>query len=74
VWLQALAERRLALKPVETTQSDSRENLPERPPSFVRSSTPDPARAILDVLGNKETTIGSIPDKTAEDKRWATPI
>jgi hypothetical protein len=72
VWLQGL-EWRLSLKPVETTPSASRENLPERPPSFVRSSTPDPARAILDVLGNKETTIGSIPDKTAEDTRWATP-
>jgi hypothetical protein len=72
VWLQGLAEWRLALKPVETTQSDSRESLPERPPSFVRSSTPDPVRAILDMLGNKETTTRSVSDKTAEDKRWAT--
>jgi hypothetical protein len=72
VWRQGLAEWRHVLKPVETTQSDSQENLPERPPSFARSFTPDPIRAIRDVLGNKETTTGSIPDKTAEDKRWAT--
>jgi hypothetical protein len=73
VWLQGLAEWRLALKPVETMQPDWRENSPERPPSVVRSSTPAPVRAILDVLGNKETITGSIPDKTVEDKRWATP-
>jgi hypothetical protein len=73
VWLQGLAGWRLALKPVETTRSDSRGNLPKRLPSLVRSSTPDPVGAILDVLGNKETITGSIPDKTAEDKRWATP-
>src|ERR1700680_5098934 len=38
--LQGLAERHLALKPLNATQYDSLKNLPERPPSLVRPGDP----------------------------------
>lgn len=59
--LQGLAERHLDLKPVQGSQYDSLRNLPERPPSFARSTTPDPIGAMLDTIGADST--GSIPDK-----------
>src|SRR3981189_2497895 len=35
--LQGLAERHLPLKPITATQFDQLKNLPERPPSLVKS-------------------------------------
>ncbi len=35
--LQGLAERHLALKPLNATQYDQLKNLPERPPAFVKA-------------------------------------
>jgi hypothetical protein len=69
VRLQGLAERHLKLKPVESVQYDSLKTLPDRPPSFARSTTADPIGAILDVLSDKDGTTGSIPDRTPEAKR-----
>src|SRR5215813_3981115 len=38
--LQGLAERHLALKPLNANQYDSLKNLPERPPNFARPGAP----------------------------------
>jgi hypothetical protein len=63
--LQGLAQRHLALRPVETTQYDSLKNLPERPPNFARSATPDPIGAMLD-SADKDTITGSVPAPASE--------
>ncbi|MDE2379083.1 hypothetical protein [Bradyrhizobium sp.] len=48
--LQGLAERHLALKPVNGTQYDSLKNLPERPPRLVKPGEPDPIGAMIDTI------------------------
>ena len=58
--LQGLAERHLPLKPLTATQYDSLKNLPERPPNFARSGTPDPIGAMIDTIEAKAVT-GSVP-------------
>jgi hypothetical protein len=62
--LQGLAERHLALKPLNATQYESLKNLPERPPSFVRPGDPDPIGAMIDTIdaaaGGANVT-GSVP-------------
>src|SRR5436305_7478867 len=57
--LQGLAERHLQLKPLTATQSDSLKNLPERPPSFVKRSDPDPIGATLEAI-DSDTVTGSV--------------
>jgi cell division protein FtsL len=54
--IQGLAQRHLALKPVEATQFDSFDHLPDRPPQVG-----DPIGSILDTLGDAPT--GSIGKK-----------
>lgn len=56
--LQGLAQRHLALKPIETAQYDPLKNLPERPPSFARSTTSDPIGAML--TSDPEVATGSV--------------
>jgi hypothetical protein len=58
--LQGLAERHLPLKPRSATQYDSLKNLPERPPSFVRSGEPDPIGAMIEAIDSAVAT-GSVP-------------
>src|SRR5229473_5427857 len=48
--LQGLAERHLALKPLNATQYDTLKNLPERPPRFTRPGDPDPIGAMIDAI------------------------
>jgi hypothetical protein len=62
--LQGLADRHLALKPLNATQYDSLKNLPERPPSFVKSGGPDPIGAMIeaiDSVADSATVTGSVP-------------
>jgi hypothetical protein len=62
--LQGLAERHLALKPINATQYDSLKNLPERPPNFVKPGDPDPIGAMIeriDAPANAATMTGSVP-------------
>jgi hypothetical protein len=62
--LQGLAERHLALKPLNATQYDSLKNLPERPPNFARPGSPDPIGAMIDTIGaaaDATTVTGSVP-------------
>lgn len=65
--LQGLAQRHLVLRPIETTQYDSLKNLPERPPNFARSATPDPIGAMLDST-DKDTITGSVSAPASEGK------
>lgn len=58
--LQGLAERHLPLKPIAATQYDQLKNLPERPPNFARSGTPDPIGAMIDTIEATAVT-GSVP-------------
>lgn len=57
--IQSLAERHLALKPIQPTQFDNLDRLPERPPQIVMPQTKDPIGAMLSA---PETT-GSVPAK-----------
>jgi hypothetical protein len=57
--LQGLAERHLPLKPLTATQYDQLKNLPERPPNFARSGTPDPIGAMIDTIDATAVT-GSV--------------
>jgi hypothetical protein len=58
--LQGLAERHLALKPLNAMQYDSLKNLPERPPNFTRSGDPDPIGAMIETIDAASVT-GSVP-------------
>jgi hypothetical protein len=64
--LQGLAERHLPLKPLSATQYDTLKNLPERPPSLVRSGEPDPIGAMIEAI-DTEVATGSVPGP--EDQR-----
>ncbi len=64
--LQGLAERHLALKPLNATQYDSLKNLPERPPSFAKPGDPDPIGAMIEAIDTVAVT-GSVP--APEDQR-----
>ena len=58
--LQGLAERHLALRPLNATQYDSLRSLPERPPSFVKRGDPDPIGAMIETVDSDSVT-GSVP-------------
>ena len=58
--LQGLAERHLALKPLNATQYDSLKNLPERPPRFTKPGDPDPIGAMIEAIDAVAVT-GSVP-------------
>ena len=62
--LQGLAERHLALKPINARQYDDLKNLPERPPSLVKPGDPDPIGSmisIIDAAADKTSITGSVP-------------
>ena len=68
--LQGLAERHLALKPLNATQYDSLKKLPERPPRLVRPGDPDPIGAMIeaiDSVADSAPVTGSVP--TPEDQQ-----
>ncbi len=67
--LQGLAERHLALKPINATQYDQLKNLPERPPNFARPGDPDPIGAMIETIeaaADAETVTGSVPAPAQE--------
>ena len=57
--IQGLVERHLALKPVEATQFNRLDRLPERPASPVPPDTQDPIGAMIS-MGAAEVPTGSI--------------
>src|SRR5271169_2629954 len=48
--LQGLAERHLALKPLNATQYDQLKNLPERPPNFAKPGGRDPIGSMIETI------------------------
>jgi cell division protein FtsL len=61
--LQGLADRHLALKPLNANQYDSLKNLPERPPNFARPGAPDPIGAMINTIEaatDQESVTGSV--------------
>jgi len=70
--IQKLAQKHLQLKPFQTSQVDSFDNLPMRPPQIVPPDTSDPIGAMIDI-GDDDLTAstGSIdpaPDNSKTDK------
>jgi len=61
--LQGLAERHLALKPINARQYDDLKNLPERPPSLVKPGDPDPIGSMISIIdaAADKTVTGSVP-------------
>jgi hypothetical protein len=62
--LQGLAERHMALKPLNANQYDSLKNLPERPPSFAKPGSPDPIGSMIDTIEavtDAPVVTGSVP-------------
>lgn len=60
--IQGIAERHLSLKPVDATQFDTFDRLPERPPDIVASDASDPIAAMIETIGADGPT-GSISGK-----------
>jgi cell division protein FtsL len=51
--VQKLALRHLALRPLDATQIDTIEHLPERPPEDVPAATDDPISALIETSQNQ---------------------
>ena len=64
--LQELAQRHLALKPLETRQYDTLDKLPERPAQLVPPGTADPIGALVEIFADTEALTGSLPDGGAK--------
>ncbi len=60
--IQELAQRHLALKPLETRQYDTLDRLPERPVELVPAGTADPIGAIIETLADPDSLTGSVSD------------
>lgn len=58
--IQTLAQRHLDLKPFETSQIDSFDNLPMRPPQIVPPQSDDPIGAMLEDDSDLTASTGSI--------------
>ena len=58
--IQALAQRHLALRTIESHQFDQLDHLPERPPDLVPPDSPDPIGNLLE-LGDMPTASISSP-------------
>ena len=71
--IEALAKRYLPLKPVVPTQFNSLDQLPERPPQFIKPDSADPIGVIIENLEEPDTVTGSvaapatIPSETASE-------
>lgn len=65
--IQGLAERHLALKPLQTTQFDNLDHLPERPPAVATPPGIDPIGAML--APSAPETTGSAPTAPAPGRR-----
>jgi hypothetical protein len=63
--IQALAQRHLKLRPVETVQFDTLDKLPERPRQIVPPGTPDPIGAVIETFADAEALNGTLADPAA---------
>jgi hypothetical protein len=60
--IQILAKRHLTLKPIESTQFDPLDRLPEKPIEIVPPGTADPIGALIETMADPEVLTGSVPD------------
>lgn len=58
--IQDLAKRHLALKPLDISQYDTLDRLPERPIELVPPGTADPIGAIIESQADEGLTTGSV--------------
>ena len=58
--IESLAKRYLPLKPIAPTQFDSLDQLPDRPPQFIKPDSPDPIGIIIENLEEPGAVTGSI--------------
>ena len=58
--IEALAKRYLQLKPVTPTQFNSLDQLPDRPPQFIKPDSQDPIGVMIENLEEPDTVTGSI--------------
>lgn len=58
--IEALAKRYLQLKPVTPTQFNSLDQLPDRPPQFIKPDSADPIGVMIENLEEPDTVTGSI--------------
>lgn len=61
--LQELSQRHLKLRPVEITQFDALDALPERPQPIVPPGTADPIGAIIENFADAEVLNGTLQDR-----------
>jgi cell division protein FtsL len=61
--IQILAKRHLTLKPLEPTQIDTLDRLPERPVEIVPPGTADPIGALIETMVDPEVVTGAVPDR-----------
>jgi hypothetical protein len=59
--IQALAERFLKLKPINVTQFDDLDHLPDQPPDYLRPGAADPIGGIIKHLEAPPLVTGSVP-------------
>jgi hypothetical protein len=72
--IQALAQRFLKLKPVEATQFDTLDHLPDQPPDYMRPGSRDPIGGMIEHLAEPVTVTGSIaPPLAPAGPRAASP-
>jgi cell division protein FtsL len=60
--IQILARRHLTLKPIEATQFDPLDRLPEKPVDIVPPGTADPIAALIGTMVDPAGVTGSVPD------------
>jgi cell division protein FtsL len=58
--IQSLAQRHLSLKPIEPTQFDSFDRLPERPAQIVQPGSDDPINAMIRNSADADIPTGTI--------------
>ncbi|HKM88820.1 MAG TPA: hypothetical protein VJX48_09470 [Xanthobacteraceae bacterium] len=58
--IEALAKRYLPLKSVAPTQFNSLDQLPDRPPQFIKPDSQDPIGVIIENLEEPSTVTGSV--------------
>jgi cell division protein FtsL len=63
--IQILARRHLTLKPIEPTQFDTLERLPDKPIDIVPPGTADPIAALIEIMVDPEVVSGGVTDPEA---------
>jgi hypothetical protein len=63
--IEALAKRFLPLKPIAPTQFDTLDQLPDRPPQFIKPDSADPIGHIIENLQEPDQVTGSVATPAA---------